>query len=150
MRLEGGSGTVRAWVARATLWSALPASDWHLERQHGLLLEETEPGAIKKAKQQDLTTMFGDQRLVKDKKAESEIRDLLRSVESGLIMDYFEGESEEERRSRASLKYLRHRCELVSNHRIIEHLRCNFQSTSGPWTKYLKKEVTKRDQFIIN
>lgn len=53
---------------------------WHLERQHGVLLEETAPGAVKKAKQQDLTTMFGDQKLVKDKEAESEFRDLLRSV----------------------------------------------------------------------
>lgn len=53
---------------------------WHLERHHGLLLGEVEPGAVKKAKQQDLAAMFGDQRLVKDKQAESEIRDLLRSV----------------------------------------------------------------------
>jgi hypothetical protein len=53
---------------------------WHLERQHGLLLGEVEPGAVKKAKQQDLATMFGDRRLVKDQQAESEIRDLLRSI----------------------------------------------------------------------
>lgn len=53
---------------------------WHLERHHGILLGEVEPGAIKKAKQQDLTTMFGEQKLVKDQQAESELRDLLRSI----------------------------------------------------------------------
>ncbi|KAL1581666.1 hypothetical protein WHR41_09652 [Cladosporium halotolerans] len=53
---------------------------WHLERHHGLVLGEVEPGAIKKAKQQDLTTMFGEQKLVKDQQAESELRDLLRSI----------------------------------------------------------------------
>ena len=53
---------------------------WHLEQQHGILLEETAPSAIKKAKQQDLTTMFRDQRLAENRKAESKIRDLLRSV----------------------------------------------------------------------
>lgn len=58
-------------------------------------------------------------------------------IKSGLIMDYFEVNQKRKGRSRASLKHLRHRCELVSNHRIVEHLRSNFQSTSGPLKKYL-------------
>jgi hypothetical protein len=51
-----------------------------LERHYSIQIGEIEPGAIKKAKQQDLTTMFGEQKLMKDQQAESELRDLLRSI----------------------------------------------------------------------
>jgi hypothetical protein len=62
--------------------SVVSAADirWHSERYHDIQLGGVEPGAIKKAKQQDLTTIIGGQNFWKDQQAESELRDLLRSI----------------------------------------------------------------------
>lgn len=75
----------RSWYYSRSGWEdhlVVSAADirWHLERHHGILIGEVEPGAIKKPKQQDLTAMYLEQKVVKDQQAESELRGLFRSI----------------------------------------------------------------------